>query len=206
MMPHKRNPYLCEVVAGKMNSIIGKWNYAISTLSGTPYSNTAKASEVLQEVLNGLEKTRGGLVLFSAILNGLHPNGLAMKATAENYYTCSTALANELVTKAGYAFRQAHRLVGEWVSKAENQRQSFAEIVHSECRELGIRIDFGILSPDNAMLAAEYGGGPGAMSVEFQTKQLNKKRLRIKNEVSAHIKRWQAADELLNETINRVCY
>jgi len=205
MMPHKRNPYLCEIVAGKMNSIIGKWNYAITTLSGTPYSNTARATEVLQEVLDGLEKTRKGLILFSAILNGLHPNFEKMLATAEDYYTCSTALANELVTKAGYAFRQAHRLVGEWVSKAENHRQSFAEIVQSECRERGININFGILSPDNAMLAAEYGGGPGTMSVEFQTKQLNTKRLGIKNEVTAHTTRWKAADELLEETVSRVC-
>jgi argininosuccinate lyase len=206
MMPHKRNPYLCEVVAAKMNSIMGKWNIAITTLSAAPYSNTAKATEVLSEIMDGLESTRCGLVLFSAILNGLHPNYKAMRETAEIHYTCSTALANELVTKVGYAFRKAHRLVGEWVSMAENQHQTFVEIVHSECLKLGINnINYDILLPDNAMLASEYGGGPGTMSMKKQIEQLIRKSELLKEGVSAHTKRWHAADDLLNEAVSRVC-
>lgn len=179
MMPQKRNPFLCEIVSAKMLTITGIWNTVLTMLRGTPYTNTAVAGEAMEEIFFALQKTNTGLGIFLALINGIIPNVVRMNEVAKDYYTCATMLANDLVTNSNFSFREAHRVVGEWISDAEKSNRSLVVVACNECKKNDIRFDPDILSPEFAVRFAEYGGGPGPSSLKKQKEKLETKCINI---------------------------
>lgn len=196
MMPQKRNPFLCEIVSARMNVASGALVSAQTMFRGTGYTNTAIAGEAMEQIYNGLRAALDGIQLFNALISGIKPNSENMLKTAQDYYTCATPLANYLVRTAGYTFREAHRCVGEWVCRAEEEKVSLAQIFKRECQNLGIPWNADVVMPERVWKTANFGGGPGIVSMVKQKVFIESMIQNLNSRFQVHENRWKTASEL----------
>ena len=80
----------------------------------------------------------------AGMIADMEPDPTAMRTAAEQGYATATDLADWLVRVAGLPFREAHRLTGAIVRRAEDRGVPLAELSLAELREVAPQIDEGV--------------------------------------------------------------
>jgi argininosuccinate lyase len=139
-------------------------------------------------VVYALAAAADSVTLLRLGVAGVRPRRGAMLARAIAGQTTATAAAERLVVEHGLSFREAHHLVGELLTEAEdaNRRSSGTPVVPQERR-------IGPDAPDPAAVAraARFGGGPGAATT---LDDLRLRRAAIATELADRLRRRRRAD------------
>ncbi len=121
MMPQKRNPDLFELIRGKSGGAIGRLVSLLVTMKGLPSGYNRDQQEDREPILG---TTKALASVFEALPIGLR-NARFRKdrclAAIDSDYTQATDIAEALV-KEGVPFRDAYKLTGELVAKAQAAR------------------------------------------------------------------------------------
>ncbi|MDQ1566304.1 MAG: argininosuccinate lyase [Actinomycetota bacterium] len=188
-MPQKRNPFLLEHVKGRSARAAGAFVAAATAMHATPFANSvAVGTEGCAGAVEALDAAADSVTLLRLVVAGARPQPAAMLARAAAGQTTATAWAERLVTEEGLSFREAHRLVGQLLTDADetDRRSPAAPVRRPDHRDVA-----GGLDPTSVARAARFGAGPGAAPA---LDDLRRRRAGAALDLTDRTGRWRRAD------------
>ena len=165
MMPQKRNPISLERIralsgesAGWSAGQIGMMHYASSTDADQAY--------VHNRVPLYCSETAGAATLLAEAIDGMEVDFERMALSAGSQWSTATALADDIVKRAGLSFRDAHDIVARVVRLSEETGNPDArELLRAAAREARLDMDFAgidaasVLGLDRFITSHQSSGG-----------------------------------------------
>jgi argininosuccinate lyase len=154
-----------------------------------------------------LQSLTEALILARLVVAGAKPQAEAMLQRAVDGYTPATEFANRLVTETGMPFRNAHHLVGSLISSAvQNGQEPLDQLAARWREETNVHVALTGLDPAAVAEATNYGGGPGAASLESCVTNLRSQWRNFINQKRAQKQKWNEAAQTLNETTHQLSH
>jgi argininosuccinate lyase len=171
IMPQKRNPDAAELVRAKTGRIIGAHVALLVVMKGLPLAYQKDMQEDKEQVFDALDSLMLSLGAMTGIVRDMTPDAKAMKKAAGAGYSTATDLADWLVRELGLPFREAHRVTGRIVAKAEELGVDLARVPLADMQAIEPKITDGVRAvlsvADSVKSRTSYGGtAPGNVKRE----------------------------------------
>lgn len=118
IMPQKKNPDIAELARGKTGRLIGNLTGLLSTLKGLPLSYNRDLQEDKEPVFDSVDTLLVVLPAIIGMVKHLSFNTTRLENLAPEGFSLATDVAEWLV-RQGVAFKNAHEITGQMVSKCE---------------------------------------------------------------------------------------
>lgn len=135
MMPQKKNPDVAELVRGRTGRTLGNLVNLMVVLKGLPLTYNRDLQEDKGPLFDSIKVVKESARALSGLICGAEFNFEAMEDAASDGHLGATDLAEELV-RAGIAFREAHKIVGELILELENEGRSLETVTQGELARL----------------------------------------------------------------------
>ena len=145
IMPQKKNPDLLEYLRGKSGTSFGNLFSMLTILKGLPLSYFKDLQDDKEIVFKSNETINNCLSIFNEILKNFYPNKKIMIKLAEDGFTTATDLADYLVKKHDFTFRNAYHLTGTIVNYAEKMKKKLSQLSLKELQKLEPKLDSEVL-------------------------------------------------------------
>ena len=162
IMPQKRNPDAAELVRAKTGRVLGALISLLVVMKGLPLAYSKDMQEDKEPLFDAADTLALALAAMTGMIHDARFDAEAMRAAAEKGFVTATDLADWLVRARDIPFRQAHRIVGELVMRAEAAGCGLAELPIETLREVEPRLDeaaYAVLGIDEAVRGRNSPGG-----------------------------------------------
>jgi argininosuccinate lyase len=162
IMPQKRNPDAAELVRAKTGRLNGALIALLTVMKGLPLAYSKDMQEDKPPVFEAADALEISLAATTGMVRDLRPDRARLRAAAQRGYSTATDLADWLVRAAGLAFRDAHRITGAIVRRAEALGCGLAELPLAEMRAIEPAISeavFEVLDIDRSVASRNSFGG-----------------------------------------------
>jgi argininosuccinate lyase len=132
IMPQKRNPDAAELVRAKAGRLAGALVALLVVMKGLPLAYGKDMQEDKAPVFDAADTLELCLAATTGIVRDMRPDAERLRAAAERGFGTATDLADWLVRALGLPFREAHRITGVIVRRAEARRCTLAELPLAE--------------------------------------------------------------------------
>jgi argininosuccinate lyase len=201
-LPQKRNPFLLEHVQARSASAAGAFMAAVTAMTCKPFSNSvAVGTEAVRHVWNPLVDVTQTIEIAQAVVAGASFNMHAIERRLAETTVSAAELADHLAARGIMPFREAHHRVGILVSEAEEQDRPLANVVADWASTQGFDIDPCAFAPGALVSARDFGGGPGARSIERQIDILERHLARLRGALHEILHRHRSAWRQLNAEV-----
>lgn len=161
-MPQKKNPDAAELVRGHAGRIAGCLTSLIITMKGLPLAYSKDMQEDKVPTFEAFDALDLSLAAMIGMVADLTPNAERMAAAAGAGFSTATDLADWLVRRLDFPFRQAHHITGAAVKRAETLGVDLAGLSLEELQAIEPRITgdvYDVLTPAaSAASRTSYGG------------------------------------------------
>lgn len=127
LMPQKKNPDALELIRGKTGRIFGHVSSLLTMMKGLPSCYNKDMQEDKEPLFDTIFQWQGCLRVINTVVESMSVNEDRMAAATHAGYLNATDLADYLVSK-NIPFREAHHLVGEIVTAAEQSSKSLEQL------------------------------------------------------------------------------
>ena len=169
IMPQKKNPDGAELVRANASSVISNLNNILSLLKGLPLSYSKDLQDDKRLTFNTYDNILLSLQVMTELMNKIRFNKKTMLQAVDESYATSTDLADWLVKKLHYPFRQAYQIAGKIVGYASSKKKSLLNMSLKELQKFDNNITndiFLVLSPLNSMKNKSSFGGTAPETVK----------------------------------------
>ena len=135
IMPQKKNPDGAELVRANASSVISNLNNILSLLKGLPLSYSKDLQDDKRLTFNTYDNVLLGLQVMAELMNKIKFNKKTMLQAVEESYATSTDLADWLVKKLHYPFREAYQITGKIVDYANSKNKSLSNMSLKELQK-----------------------------------------------------------------------
>ncbi len=174
IMPQKKNPDVAELMRGKTGRVYGNLVSMMTIMKALPLAYNRDMQEDKEPFIDTNTTYANSLEIMAGMLGAIQFNPKAMEKALRVGFLNATELADYLVGK-GVPFREAHRITGEAVQKAESQKLTLEALPLSALQEICDRIDedvFEILEPAASVARRNAHGGTGPEAIAVQISSL----------------------------------
>lgn len=171
IMPQKRNPDAAELVRAKVGRIVGALVGLLTVMKGLPLAYSKDMQEDKEQAFDAADTLALALAAMEGMVRDMTADSEALEAAAAGGYSTATDLADWLVRTVGLPFREAHRIAGMLVAKAEVGGRSLSELTLAEMQEIHPEITdgvFGILGVRESVASRSSYGGAAPDQVRAQ--------------------------------------
>ena len=168
IMPQKKNPDIAELTRGKTGRVYGSLITILTVLKGLPLAYNKDLQEDKETLFDAYDTVKMSLPIFSKMIETMTVNKDKMENGAKGGYTNATDAADYLVKK-GMPFREAHRVIGEIVSYAIENKLSLEEIKVEKLKEFSDIIEndyYNAVSLETCVNERNTYGGPSPKAVK----------------------------------------
>ena len=127
-MPQKRNPDAAELVRGKTGRVLGDFVALATVVKGLALAYGSDLQEDKERVFDAADTIEMSLAAMAAMISDLKADPDAMRKAAQAGYPTATDLADWIVRNLKKPFREAHRIAGTIVSRAEALNLSLEQL------------------------------------------------------------------------------
>jgi argininosuccinate lyase len=176
IMPQKRNPDMLELIRGKCAIIYGNLLSLLALLKGLPLSYNRDLQEDKKPLFGAIKDYMDTLNIMRKIIDSVELNKKRMKEVARTNYSTATDLADYLTFK-GIPFREAHRIVGNIVLYASENKKELMDISLEEYKNFSKDIDNDIyeyINVENSINRKISYGGTAKNRVKEQIEEAKK--------------------------------
>ena len=162
IMPQKRNPDAAELVRAKTGRIVGALTSLLVVMKGLPLAYSKDMQEDKEPLFDAADTLGLAIAAMTGMIRDAEFDTGAMRAAAEKGFVTATDLADWLVRERGMPFREAHRVTGALVKRAEEAGCDLAELPLETLRsvEPGLTEEvYDVLRIDRAVAARDSLGG-----------------------------------------------
>ena len=180
IMPQKKNPDGAELVRANTSNIIGNLNSIVILLKGLPLTYSKDLQNDKKLTFNTYDDTLLNIQVMTELMNKIKFNKKEMFEVVNNSFAIATDLADWLVRKLNYPFRQAYQITGKIVNYASSQNILLSKISLKELQKFDKKITkdiFKVLSPINSMNSKLSFGGTSPQTVKKSIQYAIKKYL-----------------------------
>jgi len=167
IMPQKKNPDVPELVRGKTGRVVGALTALLVLMKGQPLAYNRDNQEDKEPLFDALDTVRECLSVFTGLMAEVRPNPEPMRAAALKGYATATDLADYLV-RHGFAFRDAHEVVGKAVHYAIGREKDLAQLELAELQQFSQTIQddvFEVLSLEGSVATRDHFGATAPRQV-----------------------------------------
>src|SRR5712672_3481719 len=132
IMPQKRNPDAAELVRAKTGRLNGSLVALLTVMKGLPLAYQKDMQEDKVPVFEAADTLELCLAAMTGLVRDMRPDRERLRDAAARGFSTATDLADWLVRTLGLPFRQAHRVTGEIVKRAEARGCSLADLSLAE--------------------------------------------------------------------------
>ena len=168
IMPQKRNPDGAELVRGKAGRLFGALTGMLTVMKGLPLAYNKDLQEDKEPVFGAADTLDLCLSVMTGMVGDLTFDRARMRQAADEGHLTATDLADWLVRSLGLPFRDAYRVAGRLVGRAEAKGCRLDELTLAEMRmeEKRITADvFSALDVNRAVAGRKSEGGTAPASV-----------------------------------------
>lgn len=166
IMPQKKNPDVAELIRGKTGRVYGNLIGLLTVMKSLPLAYNKDTQEDKEGVFDSVSSAKNSLIILNEMLKTTKFNTSNMLKACQKGHLTATDLADYLVSKKGIAFRKAHHIVGECVSKAEEMKLDISQMSLEDLSKIDKNIDdISVLSLENSKEARKSYGGTANSSV-----------------------------------------
>ncbi len=180
IMPQKKNPDGAEIVRSKISIVASNLNSMIMILKGLPLAYSKDLQDDKKITFNSYDEVFLSIKVMTEIMNNVEFNKKEMLNAVNNSYATATDLADWLVKKLNYTFRDAHNTTGKIVRYASKKRKLLDKLSVNELQKFEKNITkdvFKVLSPINSMKTKSSFGGTSPENVKKSIQYAIKKYL-----------------------------
>jgi argininosuccinate lyase len=173
IMPQKRNPDAAELVRAKVGRIMGAFAGLLTVMKGLPLAYAKDLQEDKEPVFAASDAIELSLAAMAGMVADLSVDADAMRRVAAAGHPTATDLADWLVMKLNKPFRDAHRIAGMAVARADALKVPLEKLPLAELQALepGITPDIhAVLKLDASVNARTSEGGTAPARVREQVK------------------------------------
>jgi argininosuccinate lyase len=178
-MPQKKNPDPLELTRGKSGMLIGRLAGLLATLKGLPSAYDKDLQEDKQPVFEAVDTLHLMLPVMAGLLGKIMLRPEAMRQALDPALL-ATDLADYLVQR-DIPFREAHRLVGHVVRRAQVLGVSIDQVPLPDLQAISPVFDQDVTDVFRFQASVErrsLPGGTGLEAVKEQLEQVKKRLLR----------------------------
>ena len=171
IMPQKRNPDAAELVRAKVGRIVGALVGLLAVMKGLPLAYSKDMQEDKEQAFDAADTLALTLAAMEGMVRDMTADRDALEAAAGGGYSTATDLADWLVRTLGLPFREAHRVAGMLVAKAEAAGRGLTELTLAEMQEIHPDMTedvFGVLGVRESVASRSSYGGAAPDQVRAQ--------------------------------------
>ena len=160
IMPQKKNPDVPELVRGKTGRVVGALMALLVLMKGQPLAYNRDNQEDKEPLFDALDTVGQCVSIFTGLMAQVQPNPEPLRAAALKGYATATDLADYLV-RHGFAFRDAHEVVGKAVHFAISQDKDLSELSLDDLQAFSQTIQndvFEVLTLEGSVAARNHLG------------------------------------------------
>ena len=131
IMPQKKNPDVPELLRGKTGRVYGNLIALLTVLKGLPLAYNKDMQEDKEGVFDSVETVLLSIEILTAALDTMTVNTEAMEKACMTGHLSATDLADYLVQKCGMPFRDAYKITGAIVVKAQKIGVDLSEMPYA---------------------------------------------------------------------------
>ena len=162
IMPQKRNPDAAELVRAKTGRIVGALTSLLVVMKGLPLAYSKDMQEDKEPLFDAADTLGLAISAMTGMIRDAEFDTGAMRTAAERGFVTATDLADWLVRERGMPFREAHRITGALVKRAEEAGCDLAGLPLETLKgvEPGLTEEvYDVLRVDRAVAARDSLGG-----------------------------------------------
>jgi argininosuccinate lyase len=168
IMPQKRNPDAAELVRAKAGRLIGALVGLLAVMKGVPLAYVKDMQEDKAPVFEAADTLELALAATAGMVLDMTPDADAMARIAASGYSTATDLADWLTRTLGMPFREAHRITGALVKRAEAKKCALADLPLADMQRADPRITksvYDVLTVERSVASRVSFGGTAPESV-----------------------------------------
>lgn len=176
IMPQKKNPDIAELTRGKTGRLIGNLTSLLTTLKGLPLSYNRDLQEDKEPVFDSVDSLLLVLPALNGMIKNLAFNTDRLEKLAPEGFSLATDVAEWLV-RQGVAFKNAHEITGQMVSKCEKLGVGLADLSDKQLAEISAELKpevREVLSVSGSIKSRDGIGGTALPRVLDQLMELRK--------------------------------
>ncbi len=181
IMPQKRNPDAAELVRAKAARIAGALAALLGVMKGLPLAYAKDMQEDKLPVFDAADTLELSLAASAGMVRDMAADAEAMRELAARGFSTATDLADWLVMRLGLPFREAHRITGALVRRAEARGCTLADLPLAEMQAVEPRIEqsvYDVLTVERSVASRTSYGGTAPGSVARAVAEARKRFLR----------------------------
>lgn len=171
IMPQKKNPDVPELLRGKSGRVFGNLMGLLVVMKGLPLAYNKDTQEDKEGVFDSVKTANISLEILKETIATMTIHSDNMLKMAKIGHITATDLADFLVKKHQFSFREAHRVVGQVVAFAESKGVDISELNEDEINQvtnlslLGVK---NVLDLKTSMNARDSLGGTSSRRTQEQ--------------------------------------
>ncbi|MGC9102660.1 argininosuccinate lyase [Desulfurella multipotens] len=140
IMPQKKNPDSLELIRGKTGRVYGNLFTLLTVMKGLPLSYNRDMQEDKEALFDTIDNCLMIIDILSKLIPKIKLNIDEIEKSLEKGFITATDLADYLAFK-GYAFRDAHKIVGSIVAYAITKNKTLKELTLEEYKQFADQIE-----------------------------------------------------------------
>ena len=177
-MPQKKNPDAAELVRSKCGRIYSSLLNLLIIQKGLPSGYSKDLQEDKEPLFDAFRTIDLLLDIVNEMIDSVKINKIKMYDLSKKGYTTATDLADWIVKKTNYTFREAHNITGKIVLMAEKKKKELSELSLQEFKLVEPKINkdiFNYVSLENSISSKNSYGGTNINQVLKAIKRAKKK-------------------------------
>jgi argininosuccinate lyase len=180
IMPQKRNPDAAELVRAKAGRLAGALMALLAVMKGLPLAYSKDMQEDKLPVFEAADTLELCIAATAGMVLDLTVDAEAMRRAAAGGFSTATDLADWLVRVLALPFREAHRITGALVKRAESLGSDLARLPLEEMQRIEPRITaavYDVLTVEKSVASRTSFGGTAPANVAAAAKEARKRFL-----------------------------
>ena len=178
IMPQKKNPDAAELVRSKCGRIYSSLLNLLIIQKGLPSGYSKDLQEDKEPLFDAFRTIDLQLDIVNEMIDSVTINKIKMYDLSKKGYMTATDLADWIVKKTNYTFREAHNITGKIVLIAEKKKKELSELTLQEFKLVEPKISkdvFNYVSLENSVSGKNSYGGTNINQVLKAIKRAKKK-------------------------------
>ena len=178
IMPQKKNPDAAELVRSKCGRIYSSLLNLLIIQKGLPSGYSKDLQEDKEPLFDAFRTIDLLLDIINEMIDSVTINKVKMYNLSQKGYMTATDLADWIVKKTDYTFREAHNITGKIVLMAEKKKKLLSELSLEEFRLVEPKISkdiFNYVSLESSVSRKNSYGGTNINQVLKAIKRAKKK-------------------------------
>lgn len=176
MLPQKKNADACELGRGKVGRVLGSYVGLVTTLKGLPLTYNKDLQEDKEAVFDAVDTLSLLLPVFQVMVATMQVRAERAGALLSGGFLEAISVADYL-TRKEVPFREAHRLAGQAVRRAETLGVALPTLALAEYKAIDARFEadlFPAISLAGALADKDVIGGTAPARVRDEIDRLKK--------------------------------